>query len=395
MNKAFGCLTIATLALTSACDSSDSTTDLHLDGPPMIEQVRMTELYTDTSGATDIARRVFAFGTHPDATEDQVHPVTRAAPTGQNIRIIMDHLLLGNYLEEIACRGQVDTDTWGAVPINSTPDDIAKCSVQQDVLPATCKGPNAVCLCQNDAGCAVGTTMIAKGAPVGVLDVNEDGAADDTRFIAGSVGIQCGSFPVAIDQQASFWEPAGDQQVPARGGFEVLGPAIVLVPGAPLPTNIACNLTFADTVVDKKGVEVCAPVGGDISQSCSPGDVSAFSFKVAELELTPQGLEDMATDVSTTDSIFINASAPLKGSSINTTTVQIRLDDGSNPPTGALQTIVPTGTNPDANGNPLKIQIKPTGLLPNTKYVLVIDGVTDTYGQPPPAKLIIHFTTGT
>lgn len=391
MNKAFGCLTIATLALTSACDSSDSTTDLHLDGPPMIEQVRMVELYTDISGATDIARTVFAFGSHPDATQDQMHPVTRAQPQMQKLRIIMDHLLLGNYLEEIACRGQVDTDTWGAVPINATPDDVAKCAVQQDVLPLTCKGENAVCLCQNDNGCAVGTTMIAKGAPVGVLDVNEDGAADDTRFIAGSVGIQCGTFDVAIDQQASFWEPAGDQQVPARGGFDVLGPAIVLVPSAALPTNVSCNLTFSDTVVDKKGVGVCAPPMGDIDQGCTPGDVSAFSFKVAELELTPQGLDDGATDVSRTDSIFINASAPLKNSSINTTTVKIVTDDAAMTPAD----ITPTGTNPDPNGNDLKIQIKiNTPLAPNTKYILIINGVTDTYGQAPPAVFTIHFTTG-
>ena len=114
MKKLFGCLTIATMGLAglAACDTSDSSTDLHLEGPPMIQQVRLTELFSDSSGATDIARRTFAFGTHPDATADQMNPnVTRAAPTGQNIRIIMDHLLVGNYLEEISCRAQIDDDT--------------------------------------------------------------------------------------------------------------------------------------------------------------------------------------------------------------------------------------------------------------------------------------------
>lgn len=392
MKKAFGCITVATLAFTGACDSSDSTTDLHLDGPPMIQQVRMTELYSDSSGAADITRRVFAFGTHPDATQDQMHAVTRAAPTGQNIRIIMDHLLVGNFLEEISCRGQVDDDTWGTVPINATPDDIAKCSVQQDVLPATCKGVNAVCLCEKDTGCTVGTTMVPKGGPVGVLDVNEDGAADDTRLITGAVGIACGAFNVAIDQQGSFWEPAGDQQVPARGGFEVLGPAIILVPSAPLPTNTECHLTFADTVVDKKGVAVCAPPAGDIDQGCTPGDVSAFTFKVAELELSPQGLEDMSTDVSRTDSIFINSSSPMLMSSIVSPANCRVVTDPGMVDSGATC----TGTNPDGNGNPLKIQIKPPtgGFAAMTKYEVIIDGVTDTYGQKPLAPLVIHFTTG-
>src|SRR6185436_16776080 len=113
----------------------------------------------------------------------------------------------------------------------------------------------------------------------GVLDVNQDGAADDTRLIAGSVGIKCGSIEVPMDQNASYWNPSGDQNKPAMGGFDALGPALVLAPSGALPTNLDCLLSFAPDIVDKQNVQVCAPPGGDITQDCTPGDVGAFKFK--------------------------------------------------------------------------------------------------------------------
>ena len=52
----------------------------------------------------------------------------------------MDELLVGNALEEIACRAVVDDDAFARVPLGATPDDIAKCTVAQDVLKARCIG---------------------------------------------------------------------------------------------------------------------------------------------------------------------------------------------------------------------------------------------------------------
>ena len=393
MQKVLSSLVCATFAMVAfaACDDGASSTDLVSGGPPMIRQVRMVELYTDSSGASNLERRVFAFGTHPDATPDQEHMVTSAKPLNNSMRLIMDQLLIGNALEEISCRGQVDDDNWGAVPINSTPDDIAACSVPKDVLPSSCKGPNAVCLCQRPMGCVVGTDMIAMGAPVGVLDANQDGAADDTRFIDGAVGIQCGNLKVPIDLQMSFWEPSGNQQIPAKGGFDVLGPAIILVPTGAMPTGATCGVTFADTVVVKQGLKVCAPTDGDINKGCTPGDLSAFKFIVQVLTLTVQGITEGQTGVSTTDSIIVSASAPLDATTVTFTgaTASVTLSTGGTAVSISPGSMVLTGNT--------SIQIRPTAaLLANTMYTLTLTtGIHDTFGQSAAAPTVVHFMTGT
>lgn len=117
----------------------------------MIRQVRMKEVYQDASGAyNDRLSPVFAFGTHPQVTsEDQAHPVTSAKAVSNKLRIIVDELLVGNYLEEIQCRAPVDNDAYDIVPLGATPDDIARCSVAKDLLPSSCPGANtlSVCIC--------------------------------------------------------------------------------------------------------------------------------------------------------------------------------------------------------------------------------------------------------
>ena len=129
----------------SACFDPTSATDLDPAGPPKIEQVRLYEDWTDSTGAAQAPRRVFAFGTHPQSEEpsnDDEHAVTTADPKAIGpIRIIMSELLLGNYLEQIECRGVVGTDVFDNVPVNATPDDIAKCSEADDVLPADLHRP--------------------------------------------------------------------------------------------------------------------------------------------------------------------------------------------------------------------------------------------------------------
>src|SRR6185503_14798536 len=82
----------------------------------------------------------------------------------------------------------------------------------------------------------------------------------------------------------SYWNPSGNQQKPAQGGFDALGPAIVLVPLDSLPTGSECGLTFSPDVVDKDGNQICAPPDGDITQGCTPGDTSAFRFSIQPLK---------------------------------------------------------------------------------------------------------------
>src|SRR4051812_31834868 len=88
----------ASLALAACTDTATSATDLHPEGPPMIEQVRLKEVYT-ANDIPGLQRTVFAFGSHADALPSEQHPVTAAAATGNQLRIIMDELLRGNYLE--------------------------------------------------------------------------------------------------------------------------------------------------------------------------------------------------------------------------------------------------------------------------------------------------------
>ena len=389
----FGIACIAVLS-GAACTDLDSATNLNPEGPPMIRQVRMKEVYQDASGAyNDRLAPVFAFGTHPQVTsEDQAHPVTSAKAVSNKLRIILDELLIGNYLEEIACRAPIDNDAYDTVPLGATPDDIARCSVAKDVLPGSCPGTNtmSVCICKLDTGCG----EAAKGMPVGVLDVNQDGAADDTRFMAGAAGIRCGSIDVPVDVQTSYWNPSGDQNVPAMGGFDALGPALVIQPapppGAPmgtpafLPTNTTCGLVFAPDVTDKQNNQICAPPDGDVTKNCTAGDVSAFSFKVEPLRAENNSFVSGDTGISRTDQVQLKVSAPVAASTLTAITVL----EGTTPYTQ----FTVTQPFPDT----LRITWTATGgLAANQMYTIRIGtGLTDLFNQPVPQETVYTFTTG-
>jgi hypothetical protein len=379
----------------AACTDLDSATNLHPEGPPMIQQVRMKEMYTDAGGNIQERGPLFAFGTHKLVeSADQAHPVTSAKAVENNLRVIMDELLVGNYLEEINCREQVDEDSYDTVPVGATPDDIAKCAVPKDVLKGSCKGDHTVCMCKLDTGCGV-NGEIKKGEPVGVLDVNQDGAADQHRMIQGSVGLRCGTIDVPIDLLKSYWNPSGDQQVPAMGGFDALGPAIVLVPSVPsgapsgtlpfYPTNTTCNLTFAPSVVDKQGNQVCAPPDGDITKSCTPGDVSAFSFKVEPLAVRAgmSSIQDGDTGVSRTGSVNLKFSAPIAAATLGAVT----MTEGTNAFTG----FTATQPYPDT----ITLTWTGVGLAANQDYTIHIGStLADLYMQPIPMPVNISFKTG-
>ena len=355
----------------------------------MIVQVRLTEIAMIPGVSTPIERPVFAFGTHPDAGADEEHPVTNAKVLNNKLRIILDELLRGNNLEEIECRGLVDDDVYSRVPIGATPDDIARCSGAQDVLPRLCPGSNrlSVCVCQTDAGCPNGTPMLTpKGESVGVLDNDHDGAADRNHFIAGAVVLTCGGADVLLDQVNSYWTPSGDQEKPAQGGFDALGPAIVLVSNGAYPTGSECGLTFSPEVVDKDGNQVCAPADGDRALGCTPGDTSAFKFTTEPLQFSDaSGV--IATPPPPTADILILANAPLDAASL----VNITMTEGAGTPyTQFTATLSPKA--------PLlrTIVIHPTvGLSPSTAYTIAVPTtVTDFfYHKSPPQPFLLPFTT--
>jgi hypothetical protein len=400
MHLRLGLLFVGLALALGGCIDTDSNTDLVTAGPPEIAQVRLVEQYQDTTGTPE-TRRVFAYGNQPTATAADEHAVTTAAANDQALRVIMDQLLRGNRLEQVECRDIVALDANGNptkfsdVTDDATPDDIAKCAVSDAALPQSCIGANLTCICQIPAGC----DGVAFGAPVGVLDNNGDGAADATQFKPGAVSIVCGpnnDIPVPVDPSMSYWNPSGDQLVPAKGGFDALGPAMVLVPyGGILPTNVNCGLQFDPSVVDDANLEVCAIPGGrpadctgrlaDCPQflaGCNPGDVSAVSWGVEPLSIGCT-VNNGDSGVPLAQPIFCNSNAPLFTSSVNNITF-----------TAA------TGPAPDATialSNSSTIQIAfNTPMTPMTMYTLTLPTtVSDSFQQGLPAPIVITFTTGT
>lgn len=259
--------------------------ELMPSGPPMIRQVRLAETVT-IAGMTK-SRTVFGFGSHPLAGSEDAHPVTTATSVGNRLRIIVDELLVGAALEEVRCRWPVDADSFAPVPPGTTADDVARCAAADGALATTCPGtgPHDLCVCQRKGGCpANGERFVSFGKSVGVRDVDQDGAADETRLIAGTVVLQCDGGEIAL--AAGFWTPAGTQQKPASGGFDALGPALVIEPTM-LPLGTTCGVTFGDNVVDRDGQRPCAPPDGDPANGCTPGDTSAFRFTVEPTVFTP------------------------------------------------------------------------------------------------------------
>jgi hypothetical protein len=424
---------LVALTVTSACTDTDSTTNLNPIGPPMLRQVRMNHRIFDANGNSS-TRRVFGFGAHELAVVDELKSgqVTDGIVVNNNFRLILDELLVGNNLEEIACRSPIDDDAFSAVPIGATPDDIARCAVADDVLPSSCGGPTAVCLCAIPGGCASLTgAIIAEGAPVGVLDVNQDGATDDTRFKAGAIEINCASatgadIDVPVNLDTTYWNPSGTQDKPAMGGFEALGPAIVLAGGgidangrdhgATLPTNSACTLSFASNIVDKQGVQICAPPNGDITLDCSPGDLSEFSFETEILEFIPITFSANATGVSRAGPMVIATTAPLLAATV--LPENITITENGNPFTAFapdfkanMATVLPltldtcsvtttkfcsvTADCPATETCSSSSAATKKTLAANATYVVTLTtNITDSYDQPAPAAKVFTFTTG-
>ena len=144
--------------------------------------------------ATFLSRRVFAFGNVPRcATRRRSStPVTSASATGQSLRIIMDELLRRQpRSKRSSAARQVDDDAFerGAATARrpTTSRGARSRRRAQAVVPAATTRSAS-------ASIAGGLRRRSpKGDPVGVLDVNNDGAADNTSFKAGAVGIQCGA----------------------------------------------------------------------------------------------------------------------------------------------------------------------------------------------------------
>lgn len=363
--------------LATGCEDFESPTELNPEGPPMIRQLILNEIVVSDSGA---ARRVqaLAFGSHPEfvSTDDGV-VTTGDVASNQKIRIVVDELLVGNYLEQIQCRD----GSYQSVPVGATPDDIAACSVANDVLPQTCTGRYAVCL-------------DGDGQPIGVMDENEDGASDDTQFIDGAVRVICDDIDVPMSRSGSFWQPSGNQQVPAAGGFNAVGPAIILAPLNGMPTSSTCRFEFDPSVVDKDGNRLCAPPEGDVTRACaSDGDVSQVTWGTEGMRVTGTSPANGQTAVAlgSPDAVItvqFNTSVAADGGG-NVDTTGFVLLEGTTPRTDLV------ATRDMNNASVVSITV-PGGYAADTEYTLQITGdVTDTFGKaiPESNELTVMWTT--
>ncbi len=392
-------------AAISGCTAPASATDLYTDGPPMIRQVLMNEEYLDSSNVIRTRTLQLAFGHHDDpwfANDDGKVVAAVTSPTTQTIRIVMSHLLVGNYLEEVECRANVDPNAkpiaaaYSRVPIGATPDDIARCAGAQDLVFARCTGDKAVCInntnqVQITSGTAPqGGNMIMPGQPAGIYDTDPppdgDGVPDHDLFIEGAVRIMCKTpagktVEAPLDVTNSYWQPSGNQQVPAHGGVAALGPALVLLTTLGLPTSAQCTFQFDPSVIDTKGLTVCAPPDGDVHQACpADGDTSLASFGTAALRIADNGNlpGDGASGVGVGTQIQVVFTA-----SMDTTSMQnnITITEDGQP---FAFTVSPVG-----GSAPLAYNLNTTGTVAGTRLnaghtyvVTVLPTVTDYAGTP-------------
>ena len=387
MTIRFGSLLLAGAIASVGCSDEKSATELNPEGPPMVRQVFVQEL---TNATPRRERFQLAFGDHPDIPLPDNDPtwgddrqVVNAIAFGTSrIRIVLDELVRGNDIEEIACAD----GTYSTVPPGTTPDDIKDCAGPVEAL----GGCTAVC--------------IGPSGPVGILDENEDGASDARRmreYGPGelAVALECGGNNIPLDRDRSYYQPAGNQLLPAidltspnaPDNINALGPALMLIPQSGLRTGASCTVSFRPEVQDKDGNQVCAPPNGDVAEGCSGGDTSAIAFTVEPLALRGSDPGDGDTGVPLTAAgspdaaIYLEFVAGIDVATLDAITLADA--DGND---------VPVTAEALEDDPRLVIVTVPGGYTADTSYTLTIGtALTDQLGGALPQAITIQFTTGT
>jgi Big-like domain-containing protein len=354
------------------CSEGDKSTELHPEGPPLITQVIVKEHIegVDDDGnpfASDDAR--LAFGTHPDVSPQEDDSTVESAlaltgPGQQRIRIVVDELLRGNNLEEIQC-----TDgSFSRVPLGTTPDDLVRC-MGTDLR--NCTGDHVVC------------------AGVGILDSDSNGTVDQTQFIDGVVTLTCDDAAVPLALDRTYYQPSGNQLLPASQGLNGLGPAIVVAAGENLRPRSTCRIAFGADVVDKDGNQICAPPGGDLDGSCSPGDVSLISFQVEAFRFVGS---EPANDAEGVDpglpAVTVGFNASLQADTVNSTTFVVTAGD----------TPVPGATATLSEEDPTVVSVTfAGGMERSTTYTLTVaggdTGLEDIFADSLAEAVTVSWTT--
>lgn len=373
-----GLLLAGVSTVSISCDAPQSKEDLNPAGPPMVRQVFVTEKVI-VNDAPRVLEGQLAFGTHAaEFFEDDDGTVSTAIALGaQEMRVVLDELIRGNSLEEMACAD----GSFSRIPNGTTPDDVADCAGPADAITKCTK----VCIGSD-------------GAPIGILDADDDGAADDMRMIDYNpdplvtelgVGVVCDGVPVPLDPEFSFWSPSGNQTFPSNNtlGFRGIGPAIVLKPVADvgLRTGSSCNIVFRPEVTDYDGNPVCAPTGGLPAEGCSGPDTAKLLFNTEVLTLSNSVPQADATNVALNASAFILLA--FNGNLDASTVAAISLTAG-----GAPVTINPLVQEDDTTSIIIALD---DDFLPDTAYALTVGtGLQDLLGGSMATPTVLNWTTG-
>jgi hypothetical protein len=378
---------IATMALGwVGCSDRTTQTELAPEGPPEIKQVFMNARVT-LEGGSQRTMNQLAYGSHPDINDDTSiddlgitnGPVLAASARTNRIRVVFDELLVGNYMEEIAC----NDGSFSHVPWGADPDDIAKCSGTDDAALAGCTGPLAVC--------------VTPDGPVGILDEDDDGAVDDMRLKANTVYIECDGSMVYVHQEQSFYQPAGNQLISAGPlGVNSLGPALIVVPANPsndllsgMRTGSTCTMTFDERrVFDKDEIRPCAPAEGD---DCEPGNTAGIAWTVEALRLAGSNPLNNQMNVALgnpNSQVLLQFNAAIDDATLAGITVAD--EAGVIPDCG----VAPCVNRSRSSADPTLITIQVVGgFTPSQVHTVTIPtSVTDVFGGAYPAETSYQFT---
>jgi hypothetical protein len=353
----------------------------------MVRQVFMKERFL--VDGTDRTVVQAAFGSHPDPSAEDIDGVdgvnTATARSDQKIRIIVDELLLGSYIEEIACDAldSQGEQVFSRIPPEATPVDLDNCSPPELF---NCTGENAIC--------------VVNGEPVGVLDTEQNGQPDRFRMIRyedGQLAVRLvcdggdGTLGTADDEliplnpDTSFWNPSGNQLAPANAcGLDCIGPALVINLEDGMRTGSLCGLSFQEEVFDKDLNRICAPPGGDVDLDCTPGDTSAISWTVEPLrvEFIFPAADAMNVPIASTILVVFNASID-PDVLANITVVS--------DPGGAATPVAATFAL--SEDDPTTVEGTATLAAGTTYEVTVPTTITDRFGGPLPQATVFQFTT--
>ena len=186
-------------------------------------------------------------------------------------RIVIDELLIGNSLEEVECRGIVDDDIFDRVPIEATPDDIARCSALDDVLPRTCTPSTHGDLhLQERRG-------LRRARPTSSPSASRSGSRTSTRTAARTTrgssrapsASRCDGDHRRADQpRRQLLEPVGrSEQAGARVASTRSARRSCSRRTGPMPTNSNCQLDVRERGRRQAEHPVCAPPDGDVDQT--------------------------------------------------------------------------------------------------------------------------------